>query len=101
MCRKEKATWTSKSLSLPEISAGRSNRYYVSNRQPLTPSPLVKLPLGAVRPAGWLRTQLDLMVEGLTGRLEEISLFLASDNGWLNPAGTGWEEGALLVPWIP
>ena len=40
------------SASLPP--AGESNKHYVSNRAPLSSSPLVKLPIGAVEPKGWL-----------------------------------------------
>jgi len=72
----------------------QSNRHYVSNRAPLLASPLVKLPLGSVRPKGWLRRQLDLMVEGMTGRLNEVSHFVADDNGWLGGEKEGWEEQA-------
>ncbi|MHC4563181.1 MAG: beta-L-arabinofuranosidase domain-containing protein [Planctomycetota bacterium] len=72
----------------------QSNSHYVSNRQPLMANPLVKLPLGSVRPKGWIKHQLDLMVEGMTGRLEEVSHFLAPDNGWLGGKAEGWEEQA-------
>jgi len=71
----------------------RSNRHYPSNRPPLLPSPLAKLPLGAVRPRGWLARQIDLMVEGLTGRLYEFGPYLQPGNAWLDPEGEpGWEE---------
>ncbi len=69
---------------------------YVGNRPPLRPSPLVKLPIGAIRPRGWLRTQLQLQAEGFSGRLPELSEFLRKEgNGWLSPDGEGahgWEE---------
>jgi hypothetical protein len=64
----------------------------MTNRAPLVPAPLGKLPLGAVRPAGWMGRQLELMVEGMVGRLTELSGFLADDNGWLGGAKDGWEE---------
>jgi len=73
-------------------STERSNSFYPTNRPPLLPNPLVKLPLGSVWPKGWLRHQLDLMVEGMTGRLTELSSFLRPDNGWLSKDGEGWEE---------
>lgn len=72
------------------------NDYYVGNRPPLLPSPLIKLPTGAIRPEGWLRKQLELEADGFTGRLTEISHFCRKDgNAWLNPEGkghSGWEE---------
>lgn len=74
-----------------------ANRHYAGNREPLLPSPLVKLPVGAIRPQGWLRKQMELMAEGFSGRLEELSQFLAPEgNAWLDPKGEGdrstWEE---------
>ncbi len=62
------------------------------NRAPLVPLKMTKLPLGAVRPHGWLRHQLDLMVEGMTGRLDEMSPFLSDENGWFVDGNEGWEE---------
>lgn len=57
------------------------NDHYGSNNPPLEPQRLIKLPLGAVRPRGWLKHQLNLMVDGMTGRLSELSEFLKADNG--------------------
>jgi hypothetical protein len=70
----------------------RANSFYPGNRAPLLPSPLVKLPVGQVEPRGWLLSQLQLMREGLTGRLPEVSRFLGPDSGWLTLKGKGWEE---------
>ncbi|MDD4270931.1 MAG: glycoside hydrolase family 127 protein, partial [Thermoguttaceae bacterium] len=76
--------------------AGQGNAFYYGNRAPLLPSPLVKLPVGAVEPRSWLRTQLELQAEGFHGRLTEISEFLVKeDNAWLSKTGQGrhgWEE---------
>ncbi len=75
---------------------GGANSYYVGNRAPLEPSPLMKLPLGSVRAEGWLRRQLELMAEGFTGRLSQISRFCQFEgNAWADPRGegeNGWEE---------
>jgi hypothetical protein len=72
--------------------ATRTNAHYVSNRPPLLPSPLVKLPPGDVEPKGWLLSQLQLMRDGFSGRLAEISRFLKEDSGWITLQGRGWEE---------
>jgi Beta-L-arabinofuranosidase, GH127 len=76
-------------------AAHAENRFYVGNRAPLAPSPLVKLPIGAIRPEGWLRTQLELEANGFSGRLSEISQYCKYEgNGWVTPgsADRGWEE---------
>jgi DUF1680 family protein len=72
------------------------NMLHASNQPPLQPNPLTKLPLGAVRPAGWLQEQLRLQNAGFHGHLTQISKFLKKDgNAWLSPTGEGdhgWEE---------
>ncbi len=74
----------------------QTNDFYVSNRPPLTPEPLIKLPIGAIKPEGWVRRQLELQADGFSGHLTEISEFLKKeDNAWLSSDGTGsrgWEE---------
>lgn len=76
--------------------AAASYAHYVANRAPLVPSPLVRLPMGAVRPQGWLKRQLQLQADGFHGRLTEISRFLKKENNaWLSRTGEGdhgWEE---------
>jgi len=73
-----------------------ANDFYVGNRPPLTPSPFMKLPIGAIEPQGWVRRQLELQADGFVGHLLEISRFLKKeDNAWLSPEGKGhspWEE---------
>ncbi|MBE7170146.1 MAG: glycoside hydrolase family 127 protein [Williamsia sp.] len=73
-----------------------ANRFYVSNRAPLLGAYFVKLPVTAIKPGGWLRRQLELQRDGLTGNLGEISIWLSKkDNAWLNREGKGkwgWEE---------
>jgi hypothetical protein len=72
------------------------NDFYIGNRPPLLPSPLIKLPIGAIEPQGWVRRQLELQADGFHGHLTEISRFLKKEgNAWLSPAGEGdhgWEE---------
>jgi len=72
------------------------NSFYVSNREPLLASPFIKLPVGSIKPQGWVRRQLELQADGWHGHLTEISDFLKKDDGaWLNAAGggrRGWEE---------
>ncbi|MEP0712016.1 beta-L-arabinofuranosidase domain-containing protein [Algoriphagus sp.] len=81
---------------LDRIPTEKSNEFYVSNRAPLAPSALIKLPVGAVKPEGFLKEYLIRQKNGLTGNLGEISAWLQKDNNaWLSKDGTGewgWEE---------
>ncbi|MGI9455037.1 MAG: beta-L-arabinofuranosidase domain-containing protein, partial [Aeoliella sp.] len=81
-------------LSRPDVAT--RNSHYVSNREPLVPSALVKLPIGAVKARGWLHESLLRQRNGLTGKLPEISAWLEKDgNAWLSADGRGkwgWEE---------
>lgn len=73
-----------------------ANDFYVGNRVPLLASPLIKLPIGNVQPAGWLRHQLELEADGFTGHLHEITKWCKLDgNAWVSKTGEGqygWEE---------
>jgi len=77
-------------------SPSSPNSHYPGNRAPLMPSAFNKLPIGSVRPEGWVREQLRLMADGFTGHLPEISQWCKfQDSAWANPKGQGkfgWEE---------
>jgi len=61
--------------------------------------------LGAIQPGGWLRDQLQLMLAGTTGHLDEVYWKVKNDNGWLGGKGDAWEEtpywldGAVPLAW--
>lgn len=78
------------------IATKETNKYYVSNRIPLQPSKLIKLPVGSVKPKGWLLEYFNRQKKGLTGNLGNISAWLdKKDNAWLSKSGEGkwgWEE---------
>jgi DUF1680 family protein len=79
---------------------------YVVNQPPLVPQKYIELPLGAVKPKGWLLEQLSIMNRGLTGHLDEIYPALRDDNGWLGGKGESleatpyWLDGALPLAWL-
>jgi hypothetical protein len=52
--------------------ASQTNQYYPSGKAPLLTPAYVKLPFGAVRPLGWIDTELVLQSHALTGHLDEI-----------------------------
>jgi hypothetical protein len=72
------------------------NKYYVSNKAPLQPLQLIKLPPGSIKPQGWILKYLELQRDGLTGHLGEISAWLDKrNNAWYSGNGEGdhgWEE---------
>lgn len=51
-----------------------------------------EIPLGSIKPKGWLLSQLETMRAGSTGTLDEIHPKINHDNGWLGFPGDGWEE---------
>ena len=81
-------------VDAPAVSS--SNTFYTANVAPLQPSPFLKLPIGSITPRGWLRHQLELEAQGMTGHLEEISKWCKFEgNAWADPQGqghSGWEE---------
>ncbi|MBX3321974.1 MAG: glycoside hydrolase family 127 protein [Phycisphaeraceae bacterium] len=84
-------------LALPAwTQPEQSMAQYVTNREPLEPSRLVKLPIGSIEVGGWLGHQIRLQADGFHGRLGEISPFVQKEgNAWLDPKGRGdrgWEE---------
>ncbi len=57
--------------------------------QPLAFQPL---PLGSIKPAGWLKQQLRIQADGLSGHLDEIWPDL-KDSAWIGGSREGWERG--------
>lgn len=83
--------------------ADTSKQLYLQNRSPLAAKPYIELPLGAIKPKGWLLTQLETMKTGMAGKLDELyPTVLGSRNGWLGGDGDVWERGPYwldgLVP---
>ena len=67
------------------------------NRPPLQPGAFIPLPLGAVRPRGWLKHQLEIQARGLTGHIDEFWPDLGPDNIWLGGTREGWERGPYYL----
>jgi hypothetical protein len=55
------------------------------------------IPLGHIKPAGWLRDQLRLQASGLSGHLDEIWPDVGPNNAWLGGAGDDWERGPYYL----
>lgn len=69
----------------------------VKNQEPLSQSAFYLLPLGSIRPAGWLRNQLTIQANGLGGHLDETWPDVGPDSGWLGGKGESWERGPYFV----
>ncbi|MGW0229898.1 beta-L-arabinofuranosidase domain-containing protein [Actinopolymorpha singaporensis] len=61
------------------------------------PARLAELPLGAIRPTGWLADQLRLQADGQTGQLENVWPDVGPDSAWLGGDGEGWERGPYYL----
>lgn len=91
------APLTSYSADKAEVVAkpllGTPTNYY-GMREPLKTGYLIKLPVGSIRPKGWLMKYMKLQRDGLTGQLGSVSAWLdKNDNQWLSGSGShGWEE---------
>jgi hypothetical protein len=63
------------------------------------------LPLGAIRPRGWLERQLRLQASGLSGHLDEFWPDVGQSQ-WFGGLAEGWErapywmDGALPLAWV-
>lgn len=62
-------------------------------------------PIPNVTPEGWLKRQLEIQMNGLTGRLYDIWDSVGSYSGWLGGTGENWErapyylDGLLPLSW--
>ncbi len=63
----------------------------------LVPPAFTTLPLGEVRPLGWLERQLRLQADGLGGHLDEFWQDVGVNSGWLGGKGESWERGPYFA----
>ncbi|MGI6566823.1 MAG: hypothetical protein GX341_00900 [Firmicutes bacterium] len=72
------------------------------NGKRLKPRAFTMLPLGTVKPRGWLKQQLQIQADGLSGHIDEFWEDLGPDNQWFGGSREGWERGPYyadgLVP---
>jgi len=72
------------------------NRFYKNNPPPFKQNAYIRLPLGAVKPAGWLHDQLEIQAEGLTGNLDDFWPDLVN-SAWRGGTSEGWERGPYYL----
>ena len=71
----------------------------------LAPLAFAPLPVGAIRPTGWLLRQLRIQADGLTGHLDEFWPDVGQSQ-WFGGTAEGWErapywlDGAIPLAWI-
>ena len=73
------------------LSVAAENQYYPVNKPPLLQTQFTALPLGTVKPAGWLKDQLTIQANGLTGHLDEFWESI-SESAWKGGKGDAWER---------
>lgn len=85
-------------LSLIFSACGKQevNTNYKGNPEPLLPNAYIKLPLGTVIPAGWLKSQLEAQAAGLTGNLDDFWPDLVNSS-WRGGDGEAWERGPYFL----
>jgi hypothetical protein len=80
------------------FSQEKRNTLYITNQAPLVVQPYTALPLGAIKPNGFLLKMLELQRDGLTGHLDSIySVVCGPNNGWLGGTGDCWERGPYWI----
>jgi len=72
------------------------NSFYDINPAPLFKNAFIKLPLGSVKPDGWLKAQLEAQAKGLTGNVEDFWPDLLN-SAWKGGSGEAWERGPYYL----
>jgi uncharacterized protein len=83
-------------LILSNCSGKMENINYKGNPEPLMQNAYIKLPLGSVKPEGWLRSQLEAQASGLTGNVDDFWPDLVN-SAWRGGAGEAWERGPYFL----
>ena len=78
-------------------AADTTNSPVIKNRAPLANNAFYLLPLGSIRPQGWLLAQLKIQANGLSGHLGEAWPDVGPNSGWLGGSGESWERGPYYL----
>ncbi len=77
------------------VGTGRATRVPASPARrravPVRPAAFEPLPLGSIKPAGWLKEQLRIQADGLGGHLDEFWPDI-KDSAWFGGKAEGWER---------
>jgi hypothetical protein len=88
---------TAASLALSNNPIQALARPAASSNTVLAPPVFRTLPLGQVRPSGWLQRQLRVQADGLGGHLDEFWPDVGPNSGWLGGTGESWERGPYFL----
>lgn len=85
--------------AMSSVQAGvKETPNYTNNRYPLVQKPYMELPLGSIRPTGWLREMLERQRTGATSKMDELyPEVMGPRNGWLGGDGDQWERGPYWI----
>ena len=75
---------------------GKQEPNYKGNPSPLSANAYIKLPLGTVKPSGWLKSQLEAQASGLTGNIDDFWPDLVNSS-WRGGKGEAWERGPYFL----
>ncbi|HEX2532889.1 MAG TPA: beta-L-arabinofuranosidase domain-containing protein, partial [Chitinophagaceae bacterium] len=90
--------WSAPLVAQPKKYATAAFRGYTYARAPLRQNPYIELPIGAIRPQGWLREMLERQRTGSTGHLDTLyPQVMGPRNGWLGGDGDQWERGPYWI----
>lgn len=83
-------------LLLSSCDGKKENLHYKGNPEPLLQDAYIKLPLGSVKPEGWLKDHLTAQAEGLTGNIDDFWPDLVNSS-WRGGEGEAWERGPYFL----
>lgn len=94
----------------PMAQAGSASKSTTEKSRGKAPSGLAEpafgpLPLGSIRPTGWLRRQLRVQADGLSGHLDEFWPDVGQSQ-WFGGKAEGWErapywlDGVIPLAWV-
>jgi hypothetical protein len=74
----------------------KKNINYKGNPEPLKQNAYIRLPLGSIKPEGWLKSQLEAQAAGLTGNIDDFWSDLVNSS-WRGGDGEAWERGPYFL----
>jgi len=92
------ALFLTMSFTYAQPNGGERDQRYVYSRAPLRENPYISLPLGSIKPQGWLKEMLVRQKNGATGNLDKLyPQVMGPRNGWLGGDGDQWERGPYWI----